>query len=273
MLLAVFFFGVAHAAVKWLPHIPFFELAVWRQGIALSIAIYLIYKAKISPWGTNRPMLVFRGVMGTMALTSYFYCLQNMPLATAVTLQYLSPILTLVVARYMLSERLDQGIAKYFVLAFIGLLLVKGVDQRVSYFALGVSLFSVFASAFAYNSVRALGANDHELVIVFYFPLVSLPILTPLSLHAWVWPEGMDWIFIFIIGVFTFIAQLFMTQSYKVARAQDVAIYNYLGIFIALAFGFIFFNETYDFISYSGMFIILLAVYLATYKRRSSITE
>jgi drug/metabolite transporter (DMT)-like permease len=126
------------------------------------------------------------------------------------------------------------------------------------------------ASAFAYTSVRALKSYDHELVIVFYFPLVSLPIVTPLALAKWQWPQGWDWLLVFVVGVFTFLAQLFMTKAYQRDRAADIGIYNYLGIFFALGFGYFFFDESFAWPVLSGMVLILAAVYLATQSRPKS---
>jgi drug/metabolite transporter (DMT)-like permease len=122
----------------------------------------------------------------------------------------------------------------------------------------------VVASAFAYTSVRALKDSDHELVVVFYFPLISLPMIAPFSIETGVWPQGTDWGFVLAIGICTFLAQLFMTQSYQKDRAQDVAIYNFLGIFFALGIGYLFFEENFSLLSYVGMALVLFSVYLVT---------
>jgi len=209
---------------------------------------------------------MLRGVAGTIALTAYFYSLQHMPLASAVTIQYLSPILTLLIAHYVLKEKTTGRQALWFFVAFLGVLLVKGFDPRISTFALIVSFVSVVASAFAYNFVRMLRASDHELVVVLYFTLVTIPIIGPFAIYNWQWPSLRDWGFILCIGVFTQLAQLFMTMSYQREKASDVAIYNNLGILIALGIGYFFFDEGFSLLSLAGMAVILVAVLLGSKK-------
>lgn len=268
MMTAVVFFALAHASVKFLQHIPFYQLVFLRQLIAICICASMMLKLRVKPWGKNKKMLIARGVMGTIALTCYFYSLHHMPLASAVTLQFLSPILTLVVAHFFFSERAPKESWLAFVFAFIGVVMVKGFDSRITAFELLISGISVVGSAFAYNTVRALKNSDHELVVVFYFPLVSLPVVAPIALKTWIWPSSLvDWFFVMMVGVCTFFAQLFMTKAYQKDTTADVGIYNYTGIVFALAIGYFFFNESFDWLSLLGMFVVLAAVFLGTRQR------
>ena len=269
MLLAVGFFSLSHASVKALSHLPFYELVFLRQLIALVICVYMIRHIGISPWGNNKKILILRGLMGTTALACYFYSLHNMPLATAVTLQYLSPITTLVFCHFFLNEKASKKSWAYFLLAFIGVCLVKGFDPRVSNLALAASLSAAVFGGAAYTTVRALKKTDHELVVVLYFPLVTLPIISPIALYNWEWPVGNDWFFVASVGIFTFLAQYFMTKSYQLDRAEDVGIFNYLGLILALVYGYFFFGESFGVWSFAGMGLVILSVLLATGKRPS----
>lgn len=268
MMTAVVFFALAHASVKFLQHIPFYQLVFLRQFIAIIICLFMMARVRVNPWGKNKKMLVARGVMGTIALTSYFYSLHHMPLASAVTLQFLSPILTLVVSHFFFAEKAPKESWLAFVVAFMGVVMVKGFDSRITSFELLISGVSVVGSAFAYNTVRALKNSDHELVVVFYFPLVTLPIAAPIAFSTWVWPSGLaDWLFVLMVGVCTFFAQLFMTKAYQKDTTADVGIYNYTGIVFALGIGYFFFNESFDWLSLLGMFVVLAAVFLGTRAR------
>ena len=266
MIWAVVFFGFAHAFVKWLPHLPFYQLAFLRQMIALVLCVVPLQRMHISVWGNNKKLLIARGLAGSLALTAYFYSLQSMPLASAVTIQYLSPILTLILAHFLLNEKTTWRQFALFVLGFAGVLMVRGFDSRISDLALAVSLFSVVMSALAYTSVRALRGNDHQLVIVFYFSFVSLPLIGPVALYNWVAPSFEDTLIILAIGVLTWLAQVAMTLSYKVSPASEVAIYNNLGLFMALILGYFFFDETFNLQTLIGMAIIFISVILSSKK-------
>ncbi|MEK6554194.1 MAG: DMT family transporter, partial [Bdellovibrionota bacterium] len=264
MIWAVIFFGIAHALVKWAPNIPFYQLAFLRQLLALILCVIPLYRMKLSPWGNNKILLFGRGLAGSLALTAYFSSLQSMPLASAVTIQYLSPVMTLIFAHFFLSEKTTLRQFALFLVGFAGVLLVKGFDGRITDQALIVSLFSVVLSALAYTSVRALRGNDHQLVIVFYFSFVSLPLIGPFAAYTWVWPTLVDWSVIFGIGVLTWLAQISMTMAYQKSPASEVAIYNNLGIFIALILGYLMFGETFNTESLLGMVVIFFSVILSS---------
>lgn len=267
MILAVIFFAVAHASVKALSHLPFEQLVFLRQVLAMSFCLAMMWQRGVSPWGKNKKLLILRGLVGTLALACYFYSLQNMPLASAVTLQFLSPVVTLIMAHWFLHEPTSARNWLYFGFAFVGVLMVKGFDARISNFALFISMIGVIGSAAAYTSVRALKAFDHELVVVFYFPLVTIPIVGPFAFAKWVSPVGWDWLMIIVVGIFTFLAQLFMTMSYQRDKAEDVGIYNYLGLLFAIGIGYFYFGESFSVLSLVGMSVILLSVFLATQAR------
>ena len=268
MLSAVLFFSLVHAAVKYLSHIPFFELVFFRALITLIICVVLLRSKGISLAGKNKPLLFARGLAGTIALTGYFYTLQRMPLATAVTVQYLSPILTLAISGVLLGERAKWSQWFFFFLAFVGVVLVKGLDPRVTYFALGVGLMAALMSALAYNLVRKLKDSDHELVVVFYFPLTTLPLVGPFAITHWVWPSGWDWFWVVAIGVGTQIAQVYMTKAYQAEPASRVSLINYLGLIIAIALGWFVFQESLPWLSIFGMVVILTSVFFGTRSRR-----
>ncbi len=118
------------------------------------------------------------------------------------------------------------------------------------------------ATRFSYTSVRALRGNDHQLVIVFYFSFVSLPLIGPFAAYTWVPPSLADWLIIAAIGFLTWLAQISMTMAYKMSPASEVAIYNNLGIFIALILGYYCFGETFTLQSLLGMGVIFLSVIL-----------
>lgn len=267
MILSVLFFSFGHIAVKWVPHIPFYQLVFLRAAITIALSLPIMLALRVPVKGNSYKNLVLRGAFGTVAVISYFYSLQNMPFASAVTIQYLSPLLTIVLAQFILNEKPTGRQWFLFLVAFVGVFLVKGFDDRIHWTAAVVSLLSVVASAIAYNMVRLLRNSDHELTVVLYFPLVTLPVTAPFALMNWVSPSLRDIGFILMIGVFTQLAQVLMTVAYHREKAADVAIYNNLGVLFALILGYLFFLETFSWTSVMGMILVLISVAMATYRR------
>jgi drug/metabolite transporter (DMT)-like permease len=262
MLISTAAFSLMQLCVKFLNHLPTHELILFRSAISLVLSLgYLIPKG-INPLGNNRKFLLLRGVFGVTALSLFFITLQKLPLASAVTVQYLSPVFTAIIAIFMLGEKIKKIQWLFFGLAFLGVALLKGFDERIPMLYLGLGVLSAFFAGAAYNCIRMVKDTDHPLVVVFYFPMVATPIMLVLSYFEWITPIGWEWAWILLLGIFTQIGQVFMTKALQAEKANLVASLKYLGSVYALGFGYFIFGETYDWISIVGILLILSGVVL-----------
>ena len=151
--------------------------------------------------------------------------------------------------------------------------MVHGFDHRISseFFVIGI-VAALFAG-FAYNIIRRLGPSEHPLVIVFYFPLVTMPITGTISIFDWVQPAGMEWILVLAIGICVQIAQYFMTMAYQSDDVSKIASMKYVSIIYALSFGWFFFDEHFTLFSYLGMGMVIVGVLLnVIYKAKVKVT-
>lgn len=262
MLVSTFSFSLMQLCVKFLPHLPAHELILFRSIISLVLSLGFLVPNRINPLGNNRRLLLMRGFFGMMALSLFFLTLQELPLASAVTIQYLSPIFTSIIAIFILGERMRGRQWLFIAIAFAGVVVLKGFDERVStlYLLLGIAS-SLFAGA-AYNCVRLLKDSDHPVVVVFYFPLVATPVMAVLSYFEWVTPVGTDWVWLFLLGVFTQVGQLYMTKALQAEKANIVTSMKYLGAVYALVYGYFLFDETYGLMSLLGIGLVLAGVVL-----------
>ncbi|MFD3002220.1 DMT family transporter [Pontibacter toksunensis] len=269
MLLSTFFFALMQVCVKWVPHIPAEEIIVFRSLISLAISLVFLRRAGVSVWGNNRKWLFARGAFGAVALILFFNVLQNIPLATAATLQYLAPIFTAVLGVFVVKERVRLWQWVFFLVSFSGVLVIEGVETSIDTLYLWLGVLSAVFTGVAYTIVRKLNVNEHPLVIIFYFPLVTLPVVGVYTLFNWVQPEGWDWAMLLLVGLFTQLGQYYMTLSYQHEEISKVANLTYIGIIYALFFGFVFFGELLNIWTYAGMGLVLLGVLLnVQYKRR-----
>ncbi len=275
MLLATFFFAMMNAAVKLLGHIPAIEIAFLRSVVSLTLAYGIIRYNGISLPGNNKSALVLRGLFGSSSLILYFITLQHMPLASAVTVQYLAPIFTAIMGITMVKENVKPMQWLFFAISFLGVLMVQGFDGRIELTYLIAGVGSAFFAGLAYNTIRQLKETEHPLVITFYFPLISLPVtMVLLPGVTLVMPEGYDWIVLVFIGITAQTAQYFMTRSYQSDELSKVASMKYLGVIYALLFGYFLFGEVYSTEAYVGMLVVVLGVVLNIwYKHRLSRKE
>lgn len=260
MLVSTFAFSLMQVCVKYLHHLPTVELVFFRSLFTIIFSLGFLLKAGIAPFGNNKKFLFLRGLFGMIALTLFFSTLKNMPLASAVTIQYLSPIFTAIIAIFLLGERMKKVQWLFFAIAFVGVALIKGFDERVSipYMLMGIGS-AVFAAA-AYNCIRKVKDTDHPVVVVFYFPLVATPVMAILSYAVWITPSWTDMALLFLMSVFTQVGQVYMTKALQAEKANIVASLKYLGSIYALAYSYFIFDETYGFWSLVGIILVLSGV-------------
>lgn len=260
MLASTFFFALMNLCVKNLQGIPTHEMVFFRALGVLLLSGAMLWHLKIPPWGNHKRYLLLRGFYGTLGLSCYFWTLKQMPLASAVTIQYLSPIFSTLLAVKMLKETPRRIQWLFFGLSFAGVLLIKGFDARIGWLPLGVGILAAVFSALAYNYVRRLKDHDHPLVAVFYFPLVTLVLVGPYTLSHWVQPQGLDWLYLVLIGVFTHFAQYYLTRALQAQKMAIVSQINYVGVVYALLMGYYLFGESIPPLAIFGLFLVVAGV-------------
>ena len=275
MAIATFLFALMAVFVKLVPDIPALEIIFFRAVISVAICWWSLKRARVPIFGSNKVMLMCRGIAGVIALTLNFYLIHEIPLATASTLTYLAPISTTLIAIWFVQEKVSPFQFLFFAVSFAGILVIQGFDTRVSLFHLGVGIVTSIFMGLAYNCVRKLSTTEHPLVIIFYFPFVCMPVAGIWCLLFWVQPQGWEWLHLLMVGISSQLAQYYMTRSYQLAEISTVSIVNYTGIIYAIVLGFILFGEGFNLLTYAGMALVLLGVILnvAWKQRQKKISE
>lgn len=266
MLISVVGFALMNLVVKLLgDNIPAPELVFFRSVVSLILSLWFIRRKKISPFGNNKLWLILRGVFGVIALTTFFYTLQKLPLSTAVVLQYLSPIFTALFAVWLLGEKVKGYQWLFFLMSFAGIAIIRGFEETLNttYLLMGIGS-SIFAGL-AYNAIGKLAKSDDPVVIVFYFPLIATPVMAFLGITGivdWVMPRSDQWILLILMGVLTQIAQVSMTKAFQSSALSGLAAMKYLGIVFLLSFDYFIFGVTHSWIALMGMGLVILGVVL-----------
>ncbi len=265
MFLSTFAFFLANVFVKQVAHIPAMEIVFFRCIVSSSLCVYGLRRAKASIIGSNHSMLLLRGVFGTAALFCFFLTLQQMPLASAQTIQYLSPIFTTAIAIFVLKESVMPAQWLFYAIAFSGVLLIERFDERISPLYLAVGIVSAACSGMAYNLVRTLRGKEHPLTVVLHFQLVGL-VVGFLSLSfQWEMPQGWDWFYLLLVGIFSQLGQIFLTSALQSERVAGVAIINYTGLIYALVVGWFVFSEPQSIIAFAGMLLVVIGVMMSVF--------
>ncbi len=262
MFISIVSFSLMHLCVKAIPAIPIHQIISFRSVFSILICFYILKTKSIPMWGKNKPLLVVRGIVGTLSLLCFFYSLQHLPLATAVTVSNLIPLFALGLSALFISEKITWVQSLFFFLSFLGVVLLKGFDSRVSLFDLSIALMAAFFTACAHFTVRKLRDTDHPWVIIFYFPLVAIPLVVPFTLLNWVPPTLFEWTMLLLIGLFTHIGQVYLTYAYAHEEVAGITNIYYIGILLSLFYGYLFFEETFPALSFLGILLIVGGIFL-----------
>ncbi len=260
MFFSTFSFAMANVFVKQLSDMPVMEVVFFRCLVAGAFCYIGIRQAKVAWKGNNKSFLIYRGIAGTAALVLFFITLQNIPLASATTIQYLSPIFTAFIAIFFLKESVRYLQWFFYAIAFSGVLLIKNFDPRVSLLFLILGIISAFGSGIAYNIVRRLRDSEHPLVIILYFQLVGLLVSFPALFFFWKTPVGLEWLYLLLVGVFSQLGQVFLTNAFSREKAASVAIVVYTGLVYAITIGWIFYGEEQTLYTFLGMSLVVAGV-------------
>jgi drug/metabolite transporter (DMT)-like permease len=267
MALSAFAFSVMAVLVKVASEsLPTGEIVLARVLVTLGLSYVMLRRAGVSPWGRPeaRGKLVVRGLIGSTALACYFLSLARLPLADATTLQNTTPLVTAVLAWWLLRERVGRATTFAIASGLVGVgLIVRPFAGGPDAAGLAVALLGATASAFAYVTVRQLQQRkgetpgEHALVIVFYFPLVATPLALPWAAADFVWPDARQCALLLAIGAVTQLAQVFMTMGLAIERAGRATSVAYLQVCFAMVWQMLVFGTEPAFTTIAGAALII----------------
>ncbi|MFT5722487.1 MAG: drug/metabolite transporter (DMT)-like permease [Motiliproteus sp.] len=251
MLLSSLGFALMAACVKIVSGlgIPVLEIVAARAIVSLVLSYLDIKRKRLSAWGNNKPLLIVRGTVGTLALMCVYFAVTTLPLAEAAILQYTYPAFTAVIALWFLKERIQKATVICIALSIVGLLVMLSPELNANAMLTlpGISvmaaLLGALGSAIAYVLVRRLSQSEDASVIIFYFPMIALPVSLVLLGDDLVMPSGEALILLLLVGLFTQVGQVGLTKALAVEKAGKAAAYSYVQVVFSIILGVLLFND------------------------------
>ncbi len=278
MVLASFLFATMAVGIK-VASASFgtLELVLYR-GLVSIVFMALVVRARGATLRTPVPMMhLWRSTIGVLSLSSWFYAIAHLPLATAMTLNYMSGVW---VAAFIVGGALLYGAPQKqgpllgtVLLGFAGVVMTlrPTIDQN-QLFAGVIGLLSGMGAAMAYLQVTALGkVGEPEERTVFYFSVGTAVVgavgtlftgLTPWSAVSW---QAAAWVI--PIGVLASLGQWCMTRAYRHGATLVVASMQYAGIVFASFYSLVLFGDHIAPIGWAGIAVIVASGILATVLR------
>lgn len=275
MIVASLFFATMSVCIKYAAeHFHTFELVFYR-GLIGVVLMAVICRQRHVPLRTPIPLMhLWRSAIGVSSLTAWFYAIAHLPLATAMTLNYMSGIW---VATFLLGSSLVVGrvqdiarqgpVALSVVAGFVGVVMILRPTLEQNQWLAGViGLLSGLGAALAYLQVAALGRmGEPEARTVLYFS-IGTTLLGGLAMlfvgpSAWLWPHA-AWLL--PIGLLAALGQLCMTMAYSSGSTLVAANLQYTGIVFAALYGVMLFGDQIPPVGWAGMALIIASGMTAT---------
>ena len=277
MIVASFFFAsmgvcVKLAADNFAPP----ELVFYRSVISLTM-MFVVVRWRGVPIATPHwRFQLWRGASGFVSLLLYFYAVSMLPLATAVTLAYTSPLFLAAYLGWFGKMRLRRGMLGALIIGFVGVaLLLRPTLDADRWLGGLLGLISGMMAGLAYYNVKELGERgENEERTVFYFSLLST-----IASGVWMVLSEMHRVdlkgglLLLGIGAFGTIAQLAMTRAYKRGNALVSASLAYSTVIFASLFGMLVWRETLSLGAWLAIALIVASGVVSTWFSRANPAE
>lgn len=252
------------------------EIVFYRSVVSLCLMVALVRLQGVAVRTPHLQLQVIRGLAGFVSLMLYFYAITRLPLATAVTLNYTSPLFLAGFMTFSRSWQLRRGVVGALLMGFVGVVLLLRPTLSADQWASGlIGLASGFMAGLAYFNVRELGARgEPESRTVFYFALVST-----IGAASWMATDEFHAIdmrgaaLLLGVGMFATLAQMAMTRSYKRGKAALSANLAFTAVIFASLFGMLIWDERTSLPGWLAMALIVASGMVASQASRANPAE
>ena len=288
MLLAALGFSVMGGSAKALKEsFTAGQLVFYRNLVGLLVLVPGLFIKPPVQKGGQLPRLVFRGLMGTLALYTLLFCILHLPLGTAMSYNLTSALFIAIFSFIFLGEYHGKRVLLAVLLGFAGMLLIYKPVMHFPWYYHVTGLMSGIISAIAYITLGRLAAYYDARVIVLSFliggvvlPLITLIIHYTSGLRAdglfiidWRTPHGQEWFYILLMGLAALFGQYFVTKSYGADKAGIVSVFGYANIIYSVFIGMIFGDAFPGIVSWAGIICIIISGVIISLFKRSQLPD
>lgn len=278
LITSAFCFALMAVFVKLAGDIHFIQKAFFRNAVAFIIALSSIIRdikagEKIAVPKGAMLYIVLRAVSGTVGVFGNFFAIDRIVLADAAILNKMAPFFTLIFCFIILREKIEPAPLVFILIAFAGAILVIKPSFNFSQMIPTLAAFiGGVGAGLAYACIRKLSyLKCNGKVIILFFSAFSMLCSVPYMITSF---NPMTWQQVLILcgaGACAAGGQFSITAAYYHAPASKISIYDYSQIIFSTIFGFFFFGQLPDLLSFIGYLIIIsMAIANFVYTRKKS---
>lgn len=246
LVLAELLFATMDTTAKYLSQEMPVPMVIWGR-YAFNFAFMLPFFLRRDPGGllrVRRPWLVLlRGAQLLAATACFFTAIRYIPLADAVAIGFVAPLLVVILSIPLLGERVGPRRWTAVVIGLVGTLVIVRPGFAEVHWAYGlVLLLALIFATFVINT-RVLTRTERPLAMLFYTALVGAGGASLMVPFAWQTPTLGQWFLMALMGVLGGCSHLLLIHAYRVATTSLLAPFQYAQIVFATAYGWLVFDN------------------------------
>ena len=270
-------FAIMAAAMKFTGQtLPAVEVVFIRSAVSLLALTVILRSQKISLIAREPGLLWARGVIGYLALQSYFWALPQIALGTAVMLNYTAPVFAVILSFFFLREKSPSAVKLFLAVSFVGVYLLCSPEIGGKPWPLLAGLLSGLLAGSVHVMIRQGNRSDSPLLIIFYFAFCStIGSGCLLLFRGWQTPTGPEWLGLLVITLTSFAGQLFLTYALQKAPVWVVSPFGYFTPVLGLWLGWWLWGEKIGALSVIGSALVIVSgsVMLNFFRRLKKIPQ
>lgn len=237
-----------------------YQVAFFRNLFGLLFLLpFLFRRGLYLPRTTQLPRYFVRCAVGVGSMLCGFWALGHLPMAQAVALSYATPLFATIAAVFILGETVRLRRWSAVVVGLVGVLVI--VRPGSTDFSLGtlVALSGALLAAVVAIQIKQLSRVDAADTIVFYTYVFWVPMSLLPALFAWQWPQGVEWVWLLLLGAFGTGGQLLWTQALEIGEVSALQPISFMQLPLVALAAWLLFGEAPTQWTLAGAGIILLA--------------
>ena len=227
--------------------------------VAFTLPVMFFFYNKQLVWSDKPKLQILRGLILLCANICFFYAISIIPLAKALTLAFVAPLIVTAFSPMLLGEKVGVRRWTAVIIGFVGSLVVI----RPGFLEINLASLAALGTGVMYGFyliiTRKLSTSDNPLLTLLLTGLVGLVAVSGIMPFIWVNPDLSQWSMMAGIGVFACIGHLFLILSLKYADASKLAPLGYTEIIPNVIIGYYFFGNFPDNWTFLGLAIIVIS--------------
>ena len=227
--------------------------------VAFTLPVMFFFYNKQLVWSDKPKLQILRGLILLCANICFFYAISKIPLAKALTLAFIAPLIVTAFSPLLLGEKVGVRRWTAVIIGFVGSLVVI----RPGFLEINIASLAALGTGVMYGFyliiTRKLSTSDNPLLTLLLTGLVGLVAVSGIMPLIWINPNLSQWSMMAGIGVFACIGHLFLILSLKYADASKLAPLGYTEIIPNVIIGYYFFGNFPDNWTFLGLTIIIIS--------------